>query len=192
MLDTCNIWFQQLVDTIGTIYRRLNTLDDHVRLLVENLVYAGYGGLRELGPTAFDVPALIYSTVPFSTVAVTTPKEVTQDPATNSLSVAKGGVWLLVVSGTLAGHDSSNQGRTFNLRLWNATESVGGSPIPIGVGRNVEDTNFSVTVLVELLDTDIGDIYQLELGGVDAITGGELVGLNWMFTHVSEYKEALG
>ncbi len=80
------------------------------------------------------------------------------------------GVWQL--NGNLFfSHDSSNNGRTTNLRFFNVTDGVPiGTPVPIGIARNVEDSQASFTVLLRLAASDADETIRVEIGGGDTLS----------------------
>lgn len=137
---------------------------------------AAYGGLNRSAPVAFDVTTG-WTTLPLDTGLLATPRGIVQIPGSNAIQYSYSGVYKLDIGGIIQGHDSSNSGRTFFLRLYNNTE---GAPISqdlaIGVGRNTEDTDFSFGTLAEVEAAALGDDIIVQIGNGDAITGGTLTG----------------
>ena len=78
------------------------------------------------------------------------------------------GLWQITVQ-VFFSHDSSNSGRTTGLRLFNETDAVGGATVPVGIGRNVTETNVSLTLTTQIPQADVGDVFRIELGGLDTI-----------------------
>lgn len=62
-------------------------------------------------------------------------------------------------------HNSSNNGRTTHMRLYNITQGVAGGSVVVGTGRNAEATSMSVS-LVAVIENN-NDVFRLELGGGD-------------------------
>lgn len=161
-------------------------LADTQNFVINTFVPAGYGGIYDPGPRAMDLGAA-YLIVNFSEAVVDSPVGVDQDFPQNGLIFESEGVWLVSIHFTLSGHNSSNAGRTTYGRLRNTTQGVNGNGIPVGIGRNQEDTNFSIVTLQQISAGAVGDVFKLQLGGGDTITGGSLVGTEFSVAHVSQY-----
>ena len=168
------------------------SLTDRVVLLekiIVELVPAGYGGGVQEADIAFTIPTVTYVTLPFDTLSPTVERGVTFNLPANTFTFTARGVWLLTVNLNIEGHNSSNSGRNFEVRLFNVTDSIGSAGIVIGVGRNQEDTFVSLSLMIEIsqADVDDADVFRVEVGNADtAITGGTLIAAAVQVSHVSE------
>lgn len=155
--------------------------------ILENFIYAAYGGIHMPAPTAGPDLGLAYvplddmteQTVPNRNVSVAPPGLFTTNLK---------GVWSLQVTVAFE-HNSSNQGRITNLRFWNVTDGVAvGLDEIIGIGRNQEATTWSAALMFET-DADLATKQiRLELGGGDAITGVVYTTQSISLFNVGEYR----
>ena len=128
-----------------------------------------YGGVRLDTPTALsNIVASTYQAVPFDAGALNTPRGISQDFANNGIRFTVAGVYRLSVYFVLTHDISTSAARYFDVRLYNNTDAVVEGITQTGVGRNDEVTTFMVSLLVEIGDTDLGDLYQLEIGNASA------------------------
>ncbi len=97
-------------------------------------------------------------------------KNVTIDLVNDQFSFDKAGLWELSWQ-LFFNHNSSNSGRRTNLRLWDVTDNsqIAGD-VPLGIGRNVEDSDTSSSFRFQLDASDVGHPIRLELGGGDVVT----------------------
>lgn len=67
-------------------------------------------------------------------------------------------------------HNSSNSGRTTNIRLWNNTTSESAGVYPVGTGRNSEITNASIAFLANITVQDVinRNNFRFQIGGGDS------------------------
>lgn len=153
-------------------------------------VPAGYGGVYLPEPiSTFPNLDNEWRTVIMSEGRVTEPRGLDQLPEDNALRITVAGVWTFAVTIAFQ-HDSSNAGRLVWLRLFNISKQAGSTPIPIGIGRNVESTSFSVSTLVET-DDDLataGDKYILQLGNGDAVAVDSFDFASLSLTYASEFR----
>jgi len=77
------------------------------------------------------------------------------------------GIWQIALSLSFA-HNSSNGGRTTNIRMYNITQGFGPTGVPIGIGRNVEDTLATLSIMLDVTNT--ADHFRFEIGGGDSLT----------------------
>ncbi len=106
----------------------------------------------------------------FDTKAVTD-KGTTFNTTTDSFQVNANGIYMFYFGFSFQ-HDELNAGRTFDVRLFNNTDSVAvGAPITVGVGRNTPATNFSYQFMFETTQDIEDDDLIVQLGNGDSITG---------------------
>lgn len=154
---------------------QVNNLTEDVNILaalMTTLVVRGHGSAGIATPVVFDIDAS-YTVIPIDTIQVQ-PRGMSFDLPNNAFVMDNFGVWQMTVNFSLAGHNSVNSGRTFNIRLRNLDDGGTLAPLPVGVGRNVEDTFVSFTSMFDLAQGDEGERYVVEAGGVDSVTGGTL------------------
>ena len=151
-------------------------------------VTAGYGGINQSVPIALADLGAGWTILLADTNIITTPRGVTQDFATESIAFDTPGVWSISISVALS-HNELNASRTIGVRLFNITDVSAGVSSVIGVARNVGVTNFSVSLLVEILTADVGDAWRVEVsGGVDAFTTVVEDSFTFSATLVSEFR----
>ena len=144
---------------------------------LEDFTVSGYGGIVLGAPAAFPDIGLGWQTLPATEGSVTTPRYVTQDFATNSLSLASPSVWEVSIALAFS-QVEAQAGRETYIRLLNQTAGTPGRSILIGIARNQPATNFSVTALFDVANA--GDQIVVQIGGGDAITGVTIE--NYSFT----------
>ncbi len=106
----------------------------------------------------------------FDTVNVT-PKGTTFNTTTDAFQINANGIYIFYFGFSFQ-HDEDHQGRTFDVRLFNNTDSVAvGQPITVGVGRDTPATNFGYSTMFENTDAIEDDDLIVQLGNGDSITG---------------------
>jgi hypothetical protein len=116
---------------------------------------------------------------------------VVQDLANNALEFGAEGIWQVSVKATLSFTDV-NFGRNVSMRLFNATTAIpGGSEAVFFVGRNTAGANLFITLNAEIPLAEVGDEFQVQVGGGDAFTGVTNIGTLYQANHISEFKGEL-
>jgi hypothetical protein len=149
----------------------------------------GYGGIRLDTPTGMPSLGIGFEVIPADAAVVTSPVTVTQDFGNNGIRFGQEGVWNLSVNFSIE-HNESNSGRQFSVQIYNATEATGTAGVIVPVARNQPGTYFSATLMVEVSNADIGDLYQIRVGGGDIITGVLVESYQLSVTHISQFVEA--
>ena len=162
-------------------YRWFRSTDRTVNSMAQNFVFAAYGIETYTGP--FPDLGATYQTLDFYTIPVP-PRGITFDLTANTISVDYPGVYNFAFSGALV-HVKDNLLETTNIRAYNVTQTAAGIPFPISLAAQSTVTNISRTILVEL---DPADVYRLEIGGGDVVTGVSWSGLNVSITNVGEWR----
>jgi len=163
---------------------RLDTLETNI---IE-LVPSGYGGMSLDTPVLFDIVAA-FTTVPFDANNPAASRGITFNLTNNTYSFTAKGVWQVIFNFALEGHNSSNAGRNFGLRIFNVTTAtVASKVVQQGIGRNETYTLVSLSFLVEITQAtvDAGESFRFEVGGGDLANGGTLNLALGQFTHASE------
>ncbi len=167
--------------SIGSLETRMTSAEsrlDTVETLIIELTVSGYGGAIQDTDVALTIPTVTYNTLPVDTPQPLVQRGVSFNLGTEQFTFTQTGVWTAMIFFSLAGHNSSNGGRVFTMRLRNVTQGTFGDGVVIGVGRNVEDTFASVSYLFDITQANVdnGDSFLVEVGNADtAITGGTLV-----------------
>ena len=126
--------------------------------------FKGYGSVSQtIAPFAATLGAG-YTVLLSDQSDLNTPVAVIQDAVNNGLIFEQAGVWSITSTFTI-GHDSANDGRTFNVEIYNSTDAVSSNGTTVGVGRNVEYTNYSASMLVDVPESAVGDLFQIRIGG---------------------------
>jgi len=175
---------KKMSDSSVYVDERLDTLE---KAIVE-LVPSGYGGMSLDPSQSFDIVAA-YTTVPFNTDNPLASRGLTINLTNDTVTFTTPGVWLFTFLFNIAGHNSSNGGRNYNIRIWNVTlGQVFGKSVQEGIGRNETYTvaSFGVQVEVSQISVDDSHEYTIEVGGGDSATGGTLNLAIAQFSFVSE------
>jgi len=153
--------------------RRIGSAISVIEQYTKGLVVSGYGGGVQIADIAYDIPAVTYRTLPIDTLEPAVQRGMVTDLVNDTISFKVDGVWRLSVSFNVENITELNASRTFNVRPYNVTQATAGPPIVVPVSRNQGDIYFITTVLLDnLLE---GDVYRIEVGGGDAIDGGDLI-----------------
>lgn len=168
---------------------RLNLAEERLNVLesvIVDLTVSGYGGGTQQANVAFGVTTG-WTTIPLDTLRPADQRGVTVNLSNNSISVATESVWRLSYDFSIEGHNSSNSGRVTYIRMYNITDGIA-SPgeIVVGVGRNQEDTSNSGSFLFDVQPASVNKEIVLQIGGGDAITGGDLIGASLQVNQISE------
>ena len=102
---------------------------------------------------------------------------VTFTPASGLVEFAVPGVWALKF-GLGMSHNEAQGGRTTYLRIVRVSNSTELARVPLGIGRNVADTNLYLEMWAEIDDTEINQALRIEIGGGDAISAVTYNALN--------------
>ena len=143
------------------------------RLLVdwEECVPAiGYGSMN-LGTPGASFPNLgaAYQDITVFDTVGDGPVGATVNTTTGQFSFLEQGIWQLSISVSFE-HNSTNNGRTTNVRLWNVTKGAASNSFIIGTGRNAEASNASISLSVVVQNPstrETGDLFVWQIGGGD-------------------------
>ena len=149
----------------------IEILDNLVAFVVEHVSVAIYGAMFTDGISGtYNLGAGWTKYTDFDAKRVTD-KGTEFNITTDSFRINANGVFMFYVSFSFQ-HDESNQGRTFDIRILNNTDStVLGDPITVGVGRNTPATNFAFQAMLTIDDLNEDDELILQLGNGDLISG---------------------
>lgn len=180
-------------ETKGWVTYRDDARTDDILI---GLVPAGYGWGNQEAVVPFDIPGSpSFITLPFDTVGPTgllAPRGCTFAPATETFSIDRHGIWRLDISFNIQGHNSVNFGRVFDVVIYDVTTASIAGQASVGLGRNQEDTFFSLSTMFQVVPSQVGDTFRVELGGGDAVTGGDLLFSNVALQFVSEFGSLIG
>ncbi len=159
---------RKLAELLNITSAQLQDLVDFVRDHVSVAIYGAMSTQTTSG--TYNLGAGFTQYTDFDTVNVT-PKGTTFNTTTDSFQVNANGIYMFYF-GFVFDHNESNQGRTFQIRLFNSTDStVVGDPITIGVGRNTPATNFSYQTMFDIQDANEDDEFIVQIGGGSSISG---------------------
>ncbi len=130
---------------------------------LDDLVFAGYGGILLTTPTPRSNIGAAFETLLADTPMLSSPRDVVQDVGNNGLQFTATGIWRLNVSFGIE-HNESNQGRTFNVRMYNVADDAVLASAIIGVGRNTAATSWASSLLVEIPVSGLNDLIQIQIG----------------------------
>jgi len=177
---------QYLNDLDGRSITDILSLSRQIQELRDTLVFAAYGGIRLVTPTALPDIGAGWTTLLFDTAALTVPKNVVQDFANNGLSFNSVGVYSVNVSFTLT-HDENNASREIEARIYNVTSAIAGITTVIGISRNQPATNYAVQSLFEIPADHVGDLFVVEVGNGDTLLTVQEINASFTVNAVSEY-----
>lgn len=129
----------------------------------------GRGGMNMANPTAGASLGAGWNALAYFDTESLTPLGMTLDTANGLFNFQWPGLWQFSLN-VFFNHDNSQQGRVTRVRIFNVTDGAGSSGVPIGIGRNVEDTGISATLLVSVAQSAIDDVFRWEIGGGDTVT----------------------
>ena len=131
------------------------------------LIYPGSGAVTSSTPQVIGTLGATYVPIAFDTESFAGTGISFNFPG-NNFVIDYAGIWNESVN-LFFEHDSSNQGRTTFIRLWNATAGTEEGRVPIGIGRNVTDSNvtFSLPHRVSLIEST--QQMRWEIGGLDTL-----------------------
>ena len=130
---------------------------------------------------------LTWVTLVADSVAVASPRGVTQSIANNTLAFNNEGVWSVSIGYSLT-HNESNQARTIDLRLFNVTKGIGGLATVVGIGRNTDVTSGSSTVFADIPSGEVGDEWRVEVQSPDVVIDVFENSFNFAGSLVSEFR----
>lgn len=180
-------YLRNLQENIVTIARTVDALSV---VIAENFVFAAYGQLYLSNPPAAfpDLGASYQKVTVFDTASPTSPKNITIDLSNDSMSFDIPGVYAITISGSFA-HNSSNQGRTTNVRFFNETTGTpAANEFPIGIGRNVTDSSAAAIIIAEVTEASVGDDFILQIGGGSTVTSVSFSSTSWTIFSVGEFQ----
>lgn len=171
--------------------------DPHPQYLLKTdalavFAFAAYGGMIVDTDAAFSNLGGSYQVIDvFDEVYPATPRGVTVSLPASTLAFENDGVYAFAITGTFE-HNSSNQGRTTNIRVWNVTDGAQlGAPWVIGTGRNAEATPIAFVGLTEIVESNKNKEFRLEIGGGDTYSSVSFNALVFQVWNVGEWREPL-
>ena len=152
--------------------------------------WAGYAALQAPSDSVFPNLGGTWQKLDILTLSPVAARSIVVDPVNSTFAFQHDGVYVLSSSGTFA-HNSSNAGRTTQIRLYNETTDVGGSGIVLGTGRNAEATALSFSILVQITEAMKGQIFSVEIGNGDTYSAVSFQALSTVFYNVGEWQEPI-
>jgi hypothetical protein len=155
---------------------------------------AAYAGMSYTGPD-FGPSALgaAWTDVDLlNTLSVASPRGITPDLVSSTMTVELSGVYFLSVTFSMS-HNNSQAGRSTTLRLFDEVDGVPvGEGIQIGTGRNAESTNGSVGTLFDVSPAGVGHAIGIQMGGGSLYTDVYYTAFSYTLHSVGEYRGTLG
>lgn len=131
--------------------------------IAQNADDKGYGGvLLDAPDTSFGDITTAWKVLAFDAPALANPLYVDQLPGNNGLKLQKAGVWSVSIGFSLL-HDSVNSGRVLEMQVRNVTQGLSPRSTLIGTARNQDVTIFMGTIMVEVSEAAVGDLFQIRL-----------------------------
>lgn len=182
-----NLTHQEIDDELA----RLEQIKLDIADAVAAFSFAAYADMTCPEDSAFPDIGLTWQKVDILTLQRITPKGISIDLVNSTFSFDSDGVYRLSLVGSME-HDSVNNGRKFQIRIYNETDQAAGQGVTIGTGRNAEATSIPASFLAEISDEDKGDEFILEIGNGDVYSGVSFQTLILSINAVSEWREPLG
>ena len=126
---------------------------------------AGYGGIYQSTNVALPDLGIGWVVMTADSAVIQNPVDVTQDFANNGLIFEASGVWQVSIAISMV-FVLEQFGRQTVVQIYNATTDSGGRGVIVPIGRNQEGLWFSVSLLVEISDDQVGNLYQVRVGVV--------------------------
>lgn len=168
----------------------IDEINEKIAKIPDLFVLAGYGGIGVDAVAAIGTVDSTFKTITgFDIDLINTPKGVTYDKANNGLKLDEVGVWEFTLKVSLT-FTELNAGRQIQLRSYNDTTSTpGGATFNFFVGRNQSGANLAVTLAVEVEESSVGDLIQLQVGSAsDTFTSTDNIGTVYQVKHISEFQ----
>jgi hypothetical protein len=169
----------------------LQEISTNIFDIKNNATIAGYGSIGIDAPvvigTVASTPQLIDG---FDVELISTPRGVTQDLLTNSLSLSVKGVWTLYIKVSLA-FDELNSGREISLRMFNLDTGLPATTLfNYFVGRNTGGVNLNVSLPFEVSASAVNQRWQIQvLSQTDTFTNCSNIGSTYSLTNSSPITE---
>ena len=113
-------------------------------------------------------PSTYYHVTGFDT-SMLTEKNATFNFTSDTFSFQKNGLWRHDMKMTLS-HNETASDRNILFRFVNNTASTIGRDFVFVIQKNTTSSNINLSIPLMIEDDDVGDDYQLEIGGEDAFT----------------------
>jgi hypothetical protein len=177
---------EKLVTGSVLTYVKVTDGGDDKFVALDVFVQKGYGGIRQTGTPSLSDMGASFQIVPANAELIATPLNVTQDHANDGIKFNKAGVWSTNVIISLS-HNEDNAGRTFEIQLYNATDSVEIGAISVPVARNQPGTFISTTFMSEISASAKDDLLQIRIGNGDTFTSVVLKAYQFSANHISGF-----
>lgn len=182
-----NDYFRKISQEIQTLVTELANIDSETQQL---FTFAAYGAIDIHTPHPDGNIGVGWQPLDFYNTVRVPARGITLG-LNGEFSVDNQGVYMLNLTGSVE-HNSSNGGRSFNIRLYNVTDGIAEPGILIGTGRNAEATTIPVSSLFELSPADVGKIFRAEYGGSgDTYSAVVWNALNFSIHNVGEWRDPL-
>jgi hypothetical protein len=151
---------------------------------VDNLSFAGYGGLRLATPRiGSDIGAGV-QIIEFDATLLSEPKFISQDLPNNSLEILRPGVWAASINLGFD-HNESSQSRRTNVTV---LTPQGPFDFYLSTSGHVLASIFHIVTLFEVAEESVELPYQLQIGGGDVYTSVEWTLSSLAFWSVGEWR----
>lgn len=147
----------------------------------------GYGGIEQTGTPGISNLGAGFQVVPANAGLITTPIKVIQDFANDGIIVEKSGVWSVSILISLS-HNEDISSRSFEVQLYNDTDAVELSSIPVPIARNQPGTFVDFTFIVEIPESAENNLLQIRIGNGSTVTSVVLEAYRFSVNHISEFK----
>ncbi|MGI9490309.1 MAG: hypothetical protein ACR2RF_31350 [Geminicoccaceae bacterium] len=165
----CNQFADEAGAQIDALAARVAALE----LLIVELRVAAQGAMDLATPVAGpDITGAFQPITFFDTELYE--RGVTVDPVTGQFTFNFEGDWVIFYEFSI-NHATSGSRRTFNVRSFNVTEAIAGTPRALFIGSNQPDTAYTAIVPLSVPAGDVGDIFRIEVGNASS----NVTGVTW-------------
>ena len=180
------------LSAFATLQSEVDTLEQvksDKQWVADNFVVAAYISKSSGNNIAFPDLDATWQDMDFITTVGVTPRGIVDQP-NGQFSFSYPGVFSMSISGSME-HDSSNNGRTFSVRLINFADSTPGNGIVVGTGRNQDATTIVASGMFEITAANLDENYGFQIGGGDTYTAVNFQTISYFLMSVGLWEGAL-
>ncbi len=169
--------------------KAIQTLSSRLDQAYQELVFAGYGGVKLNTSQGISDITPTFQTLPADSQVIVAPRGVVQDIANDGIVLTSFGVWSVTVGFVMQFNDT-NDGRFFNVQVYDVTEESAVAEFPVFVGRNQDGLNYTTTFLADIELSAVNDLFVIKIGDASTLfTAVILDTFEFSANYVSERRQ---
>jgi hypothetical protein len=173
------------------LFAEFERISEEIILLRQELVLAGYGGLRLDSPPVAG-PDIVLNTwqvlSQYDALLTPNPRFIEQDIANNGLIVKRAGIYEVNLNFEFAHNQDNALARRIFVQLYNGTDQIPGQSLTIDTAIRSSNTVRYVAFQFEVLPASVDKLYQVRLGNGSAYTNVVWNIQSFTVFHTSEAK----